>query len=421
MDTMFIFAKNYRGFEFLQLDLSKLHFLVGDNSSGKTSILHLVKMITDNDLNEIPAMDEEFGVGQYDYFSPYFDNDNVTFGYFEQKDGKPIGKILTVAQSRNGRPNPVACSYFTEENIITFKESNRGIRYKIVTTGQDMSLSDLIDIHHIKTGFQALDTKGHRAQVYRSELLFWLPNELEEHGFGRAAFPSSLPSTRLISPIRALPEKFYSFRRKLDVHGKHFASMWIDFSLEKHASYFSAINEFGKESGLFDSVSVEKIAKKVNESPIIVHVKKNNNKFLLHQVGIGVAQVMPILMETIYVQIQEKLVLLVQQPELHLHPVAQASLGSYFFSVARNGLSGILETHSSYFLDRFRADYRDHLLQLDDDKSDPVEGRIKILFCRNSIAGNKMVEIGVDRDGKLKDDPDEFHDFFINELSRTMF
>lgn len=418
---MFILAQNYRGFEFIQLDLKKLYFLVGDNSSGKTSILHLVKMITDSDLNEIPAMDEAFGVGQYDYFSPYFDNDDVTFGYFEEKNGRPIGKFLTVAQSGDSKPEPVACSYFTESSMLTLRRSQNEIRYKINSIDAAMSVLELIGMHKASRGFKRLDTKGQLLPVYRSELLFWLTAEEEGHNFRQAAFPNSSPVARLISPLRALPEKFYSFRRRLDVHGKHFASMWIDFSLEKHAAFFAKINEFGKDSGLFDSVSVEKIAKKFKESPMIVYVKKNNNNFLLHQVGIGVAQVMPILIETIYVQIQKKLVLLVQQPELHLHPVAQASLGSYFFSVARNGLSGVLESHSSYLLDRFRADYRDHIIQLESDEPDPIEGRVKILFCQNSFTGNKVSEISIERDGKLKDDPDEFHEFFINEFSRTMF
>ena len=50
---------------------------------------------------------------------------------------------------------------------------------------------------------------------------------------------------------------------------------------------------------------------------------------------------------------------LLQQPEVHLHPSAQAALGSLFCQVAAAGKQLIVETHSDHVIDRIRMDVRD--------------------------------------------------------------
>ena len=50
---------------------------------------------------------------------------------------------------------------------------------------------------------------------------------------------------------------------------------------------------------------------------------------------------------------------LLQQPEVHLHPQAQAALGTLFCQVAAGGRQLIIETHSDYIIDRVRMDVRD--------------------------------------------------------------
>ena len=50
---------------------------------------------------------------------------------------------------------------------------------------------------------------------------------------------------------------------------------------------------------------------------------------------------------------------LLQQPEVHLHPTAQAALGSLFCEIAGRDRQIIVETHSDYIIDRVRMDVRD--------------------------------------------------------------
>ena len=77
----------------------------------------------------------------------------------------------------------------------------------------------------------------------------------------------------------------------------------------------------------------------------------------LIDVGYGVSQVLPIVTELLRPNGAKQF--LFQQPEVHLHPSAQASLGSLFCTVAASGRQLIVETHSDHLIDRVRMDVRD--------------------------------------------------------------
>ena len=77
----------------------------------------------------------------------------------------------------------------------------------------------------------------------------------------------------------------------------------------------------------------------------------------LIDVGYGVSQVLPILTELF--RDAATPMFLLQQPEVHLHPSAQAALGSLFCRIARRQRQLVIETHSDHLLDRVRMDVRD--------------------------------------------------------------
>src|SRR5881396_1662040 len=76
-------------------------------------------------------------------------------------------------------------------------------------------------------------------------------------------------------------------------------------------------------------------------------------RFNLVDVGYGVSQALPILVDTLQRPAADE-VFLLQQPEVHLHPRAQAELGSFFVSQAGKKRRFVIETHSDYLVDRVR-------------------------------------------------------------------
>lgn len=427
---MKVFAENYRGFKWVELDLNKVTFLVGDNSSGKSSLIYLVDAISRTDLQNIPRMNEDLGLAEFDYFSPYFDYDDVTFGYETNKDDIKFVKMITVKRRMYQLPEVTRCSYYAHGKMISFK--TRGdLVYSKTMKCTSSKPSDLLLCHKSTKGYKVVKD-FEKIPLFDPSLLL-AAYESNRNPFSRDVFRYAinyiLDEARVISPTRALPEKFYNFRRKFNIHGLHFASMLMDLSQLEKSPGFSSIERFGEESALFDSLKVQRISTELESSPLIVTVEKHGRELLLNQVGVGVSQVMPVLIDTLYASTTKDTTILMQQPELHLHPIAQAALGTYLYGVSAQGLRPIIETHSSYLIDRFRAELRDNnkvqsgsLTSQDPDNSlEVLPSDVQILFCRNSNSGNYVTAITIDGSGKLKGDPDEYHDFFVDETIRTMF
>lgn len=415
---MHIYAEYFRGFKHIDIDLEKFNFLVGDNSSGKSSILYLIESISRNDLNSTPKMDEDFGVSEYDYFSPYFGYKDVDFAFYEDESNF-YAKIVTVRRHTNLPPQVLSCTYIYDGLALSYRKRGGGQQKRIQFGLRPDSIADCMKIHRENRGYKkAKEIEG--LSISNPSMIFVHHAKQMENleDFASKVLNTKVSNCRLISPIRALPEKFYKYRRKISAHGSHFASMWMDVFEFSNSDQFSYINLFGKEAGLFDRVSVKKISNKIQDSPLVVTVHRNGKDFALNQVGVGVSQIVPVLIESAYSQSMASHVLLIQQPELHLHPVAQAALGSYFFTSAKNGLKAVIETHSSYFIDRFRSEIRDNIKG---DIIDAAPDSVRIIFCTNSDAGNAVQIIGVDAEGRFVNDPDEYHNFFIQETLRTMF
>jgi predicted ATPase len=76
----------------------------------------------------------------------------------------------------------------------------------------------------------------------------------------------------------------------------------------------------------------------------------------IHQLGTGVSQVLPVLVACLSASAGD--VVVIEQPELHLHPAAQQKLADFFMAIVSSGAPFsprlIVETHSEYFINRLR-------------------------------------------------------------------
>ena len=80
----------------------------------------------------------------------------------------------------------------------------------------------------------------------------------------------------------------------------------------------------------------------------------------LTHVGVGVSQILPILVMCFLAGKGDSIIL--EQSELHLHPKVQSRLADFFVSMNALGKQCILETHSEYLINRLR-----YLVALNDD------------------------------------------------------
>ena len=419
--TINIFAHNYRGFRDLKVDLEKNIILVGDNSSGKSSILHLINFVLGTELEREPELDERFAFDKNDFFSPYFNNSDVTIGYISGDGAERVSKIVTLHKRKFILPPMVSRITIAAQGLrMTFSLRSGKIYYKKNSISEDFDCFDLLKMHSEGAGFKgSIDIKPDlrlNQAINLFEALRSLDEDKEEMQIVLRLFArATLPYVSQMGPVRGLPERYYEYDRTYKVSGSHFASMWHDLESE-FSKYSEILEKFGKESGLFDQIRVVKISKKMDASPFVVYINKNGKEFLISQMGIGVSQVIPIIIESVFTLLSESdTVLLLQQPELHLHPIAQAALGEFFYEMSIRGAKYVIETHSDFLIDRYRAKMREEV-----DKA-KFKRPISILYCQKKEDGNHYQEVEVNNDGELVDPPEDYKKFFIKETIRTMF
>jgi hypothetical protein len=103
---------------------------------------------------------------------------------------------------------------------------------------------------------------------------------------------------------------------------------------------------------LADTLDIRDIAKRLNLFELGFTGAGQAIQANLVDVGFGLSQVLPVLVQGLLMTPGG--IYLVQQPEIHLHPDAQAGLADFFLYLASRGVITVVETHSEYLLLRLR-------------------------------------------------------------------
>jgi predicted ATPase len=133
----------------------------------------------------------------------------------------------------------------------------------------------------------------------------------------------------------------------------------------------------------------------------------------LTQVGVGVSQVLPIVVLCLIAR--EGSTLLLEQPELHLHPRTQALLGDFLLSVARSGKQCFVETHSDHLLNRFRR-------RVAESAGPAVADLLSVYFVEKEHGQSHFRRVEVNAFGAIRDWPKGFFDqtqFEAQEIIRA--
>ena len=126
----------------------------------------------------------------------------------------------------------------------------------------------------------------------------------------------------------------------------------------------------------------------------------------LTDVGFGVSQVMPVLVLLYYVP--KGSIVLLEQPEIHLHPSAQSVLADVFLHAARTrGIQILVESHSEHLLRRIQRRRAEGAEGTDD---------VKLYFVSAGESGARLNDLELDRYGQIRNWPEHF---FGDELGEV--
>jgi predicted ATPase len=167
---------------------------------------------------------------------------------------------------------------------------------------------------------------------------------------------------------------------------------------------------FSKAAGLFDRISVKRRGNGESGS-FQLRVSLSRRERNIIDVGYGVSQVLPIAVDAI--RGPKKRIYMFQQPEVHLHPRAQAELATLFGSLVKaHKKQFLIETHSDFLIDRVRIDVRDKKNITCDD--------VVILYFEKGKNGVRIYPIFLDDRANLLDVPDTYRQFFLDEERRFL-
>lgn len=438
-----MWLENYRCFREKQTArLAPLTLLVGDNSTGKTSFLAMARCLSDVFHGKNPDFKDE----------PY------DLGSFDELACRRGGRAERTDRFRAG---------FSGSGSVRRRRATRsGLHYQFDVVFGRKGAAPVVQRAGLKwnDAWLRLDNnaqeltfgeKGNEWQWPFKRSVGWLsssPDEVIELPWyapirfyalrkddARPTGAGSAPPSDLIremlglsqltggqnwrpfatAPVRSRPRRTYEpGRHDPDPEGSHIPMLLADLYLRRPKRWESlrqALEDFGRRSGLFDELAVRPLGKG-GAVTFQLQVRKRSKTAKgpfrnMIDVGYGVNQALPILVELL--QHDSPRTFLLQQPEVHLHPSAQASLGTLFCELAAGGKQLLVETHSDHLIDRIRMDVRDRRTELKPED-------VSILYFERGNLDVHIHSIRLDGEGNVLGAPPGYRQFFMDETNRYL-
>lgn len=270
------------------------------------------------------------------------------------------------------------------EGGYEFKRT-QGRRWQLPGPIKSYAFPDQVQTYYQNTGFLAQFVAEFESQMDR---IFYL-GPLREHPKREYVWTRSRPSDvgakgeKVVEAILAATDRQEKRNLGPKKHLKHFQEMiayWL------------------KEMGLVDSFQIKELAPGSGVYQALVKVREGAPEVLLTEVGFGVSQVLPVLTLLYYVEPGSTVIL--EQPEIHLHPLAQAGLADLIISVSKTrSIQVIVESHSEHFLLRLQRRIAEGEISAD---------WSKLYFCSTVAENSEMVPLEIDEDGRITNWPPKF-------------
>jgi predicted ATPase len=425
-------AENFKSWKDTgELQLAPLTGLFGTNSSGKSSILQILLMLKQtaesSDRNIVLHTGDERSLVNLGTFSDLIYNHDLNEKLhisFSWKPLKPIRHFLF-------RFPPGKASIVFETDQISFSTILREDSHFTVV---DNFIYEY-NYHNNITQF-GMNLKVGRERYefihsnYKTELQnedkedeYLLPHPIRCYGFPdetvsyyknvgflpklTLSFENLFSRIRYLGPLRENPKRIYTWSGEtpsdVGIYGERSISALLA-TRNLGLPIETKIEEWMQKTELLSSFKLKSIAEERREL-FEVRVKKDNvsSEVLITDVGFGVSQILPVLVLCYYVP--EGSIILLEQPEIHLHPSVQADLADVLVDVVMNrNVQIIVESHSEHLLRRLQRRIAEEEIPSD---------KVNLYFCEMENGASKIEKLELDEDGYIKNWP---HNFFGDDM-----
>lgn len=426
--------ENFKCYEKIEFDTSKLTLITGANSSGKSSLLYSI-------LGAIQSREFPFQFspnGKYtkmgDFEEIVHNHDKSKLIKLEFEDDEENKKVTTYWSNDKIRNLPILEKLFAESDVFSLeiekvRKYNLKFEYFIEKDPNSYARSPemikkIMEIveSSIKTenkGEEKIKKKFEKIKT-KIEFRFSDFNELDEilkdeQYYYLSSFKSSISSMfnrfddniNYISSFRLYPERTYYETSKKDLKvgkfGENYEDQIIAWETKKSPEYKELISIL-KDLGLLHEIKSKRLDG--GRFEILIRTKANGVWSSLSDVGFGISQFLPIIVADL--QIGKRSTLFIAQPEIHLHPKVQAQFGDYLVNrITKENKRYIIETHSEYLINRLRLAIA---------KQDISEGDVKTYYIDNNGIKAKHYNLRLLKNGQIKNAPKSFFETYMLDV-----
>ncbi len=435
--------ENFKVWDSMDITLGRVTGVFGTNSSGKSSLIHLLLMLKQTKNNSDRNIPLDFGdadkladLGTYsDVISQH--NKSLDLSWSLEWLLKDELSITDIEKSPTS---------------VLFKGSTFGLSSKVGLIGEMLEVKELsykfsesefsIKPKNEKCsefelkfegekGFRFVRTKGRNWTLPKATKYYLFPDQAKTYyknaGFlsqFEALFEAEMDRIYYLGPLRDYPKRSYQWSGTSPTDVGQRGELTIDAILAatlkgekrnlapgKHNKSFQEMIAYWlKELGLIHSFKVKEIADNSKLYTTLVKKEAGSAEVALTDVGFGVSQILPVIVLLYYVP--EGSTILLEQPEIHLHPAVQSELADLILKASsRRNLQVIIESHSEHLLRRLQRRVAE--------EEDATAKDLKLFFFSTKGGKASCKELELDEFGAIHNWPNNFFGNEMEEISAT--
>jgi predicted ATPase len=429
--------KSWKSVEAMRL--APITGLFGANSSGKTSILQLLLMLKQTIESTDRAQVLEFG------------------------DEKSLTNLGSFRDAVYGHVRPGTMTFSVQWNLarqlqVTRPEDNSQPLFSTQQLAFACELgengSDRLAVSYLEYGLPnfsfRLGRKGQSSGKYEltsdgDEFRFvrtqgrpWdIPAPVKFYGFPdqvyayyqnagflsqlQLAFENLFGQVFYLGPLREFPQRYYAWKGSEPADMGRRGERVVDAMLsartrgadispgyrKKRLTLEQRVARWLQDLGLIHSFAMEPVAQDSSIYQVVVQKTPSSAKVLITDVGFGVSQILPVLALCYYAP--EGSIILLEQPEIHLHPSVQSGLADVLIDAMKNRkVQIVVESHSEHLLRRLQRRVAEQTVS-------PEE--TALYFCEAVVEGSKLTPLDVDLYGNITNWPKDFFGDEFGEMA----
>jgi predicted ATPase len=418
----------------------------GPNSSGKTSLIQALLLLKQTAESSDRGLPLQFGdknslVNLGDFHSVIYrhaDENELSFTLSWERDDPLILEDPRTVSGKIAESN--AIRFYTR---ILGENGTAGRALKLLVPELSYQIGKVtflmmrkenrqkqFDLSSDSSSFEFIRSLGRAWPLPPPSKFYGFPDQVRAY-YQNAAFLADLElaleeqlrSLNYLGPLRAYPERTYTWAGSQPSDMGRAGEQAVSAILSSRdrgdkigrgkgkprATLEEYVAEWLQKLGLIAEFRVEAVAKGSQIFQVKMRKVKDGPEVLITDVGFGVSQILPVIVLCFYVP--EGSTVILEQPEIHLHPAVQAGLADVLIDAyLKRKVQILVESHSEHLLRRLQRRMAENLIKTDD---------VALYFCTVGTKASEITPLELDLFGRINNWPKDFFGDELGEVAAT--